>query len=135
MMISSESKIKSKRDGKLATKTAPSVAYEESKEELKVSHQGKKLIHLINTHLNGFFKIAVDGVAEQQEVQKQPVTLCSNCQTSKPKGVRTAYMFFSLEMVAKMREESKISMIEAVKRTAPLWAELEDKTKFNLLND
>ena len=77
----------------------------------------------------------MDGEAEQQVVQKQPVTLCSNCQTSKPKGVKTAYMFFSIEMYAKMREESKISMIEAVKQTAVLWAELEDKTKFNLLRD
>ena len=44
-VTSSDSKLKGKRDGKLAAKTgaaAQAVSYEESKEEIKVTHLGGK---------------------------------------------------------------------------------------------
>ena len=63
--------------------------------------------------------------------------LCANCQTSKPKGVKSAYMFFYQESLAKMhqQEESKLPITESAKRIGAMWAELEDKSRFNEMHE
>ena len=63
-------------------------------------------------------------------MQKQPIYLCANCQTSKPKGVMSAYMFFHQATLPKLLEESKLSLTESAKRIGVMWSELEDKSKF-----
>ena len=69
-------------------------------------------------------------------VQK-PGTLCPNCQTSKPKGVLSAFMCFSVETHQRLKEESKqtLSITEVSKQVGVLWGLLKDKTKFDNLHE
>lgn len=69
-------------------------------------------------------------------LSKQPAALCSNCQTTKPKGVKGAYMFFYAATFPKLQdEETKTSMTDCAKLIGTMWAELEDKSKYNKMHE
>ena len=53
-----------------------------------------------------------------------------NCQTTKPKGAKSAYMFFYKATIKGLIEESKLSMTESAKRIGVMWAQLEDKSVY-----
>ena len=58
-----------------------------------------------------------------------------NCQTTKPKGAKSAYMFFHKATIKGLIEESKLSLTESAKRIGVMWAQLEDKTVYNEMHE
>ena len=66
-------------------------------------------------------------------------TLCPNCQTTKPKAPKSAYLFYSSEQIPKLMDNSKgsLAVSEAAKQAGALWMKFDEeaKAKYNALHD